>query len=121
MYGGGFATIPADLRDMFAPALSVPYIACRRPCGRPPVSHRNPRAVLVSGISHHDVDNEIPKARRAYEMTMQPIVARSVVGFLCNLCTKAVHRGRTWPATKPTCWPRQIEKTMRIRTATCFT
>jgi MFS family permease len=87
MYGGGFATVPAYLRDMFGTryvgAIHGMLLTAWSAAGI-----FGP--VLVNYIRQYNVDNGIPKAQ-AYNITMYLMAALLVVGFLCNLFIKAVH------------------------------
>jgi MFS family permease len=88
MYGGGFATVPAYLRDMFGTryvgAIHGMLLTAWSAAGI-----FGP--VLVNYIRQYNVDNGIPKAQ-AYNITMYLMAALLVVGFLCNLFIKAVHQ-----------------------------
>jgi MFS family permease len=86
MYGGGFATIPAYLRDMFGTAqvgaihgVLLTAWSCAGVAG----------PVLVNYIRQHQIDNGVPKAD-AYSVTMYIMVALLVVGFICNYLVKPV-------------------------------
>ena len=88
MYGGGFSTVPAYLRDMFGTryvgaihgllltAWSVAGIA---------------GPVLVNYIREYNVTHGVPKAQ-AYNTTMYIMAGLLVVGFIANLCVKAVDK-----------------------------
>jgi MFS family permease len=87
MYGGGFATVPAYLRDMFGTryvgAIHGMLLTAWSAAGI-----FGP--VLVNYIRQYNVDHGIPKAQ-AYNVTMYLMAALLVVGFLCNLLIRAVH------------------------------
>jgi MFS family permease len=87
MYGGGFATVPAYLRDMFGTryvgAIHGMLITAWSMAGV-----FGP--VLVNYIRQYQIDNGVPKAQ-AYNTTMYIMAALLVVGFFCNLAVKAVH------------------------------
>jgi MFS family permease len=87
MYGGGFATVPAYLRDMFGTryvgAIHGMLLTAWSAAGI-----FGP--VLVNYIRQYNVDHGIPKAQ-AYNVTMYLMAALLVVGFLCNLFIRAVH------------------------------
>ena len=87
MYGGGFATVPAYLRDMFGTryvgAIHGMLLTAWSAAGI-----FGP--VLVNYIRQYNVDNGIPKAQ-AYNITMYLMAALLVVGFLCNLFIAAVN------------------------------
>ena len=87
MYGGGFATVPAYLKDMFGTryvgaihgllltAWSVAGVA---------------GPVLVNYIRQYQIDSGVPKAQ-AYNTTMYIMAGLLVVGFICNALVQAVH------------------------------
>jgi MFS family permease len=87
MYGGGFATVPAYLRDMFGTryvgAIHGWLITAWSAAGI-----FGP--VLVNYIREYQIDHGVPKAQ-AYNTTMYIMAGLLVVGFICNLMIKAVH------------------------------
>jgi MFS family permease len=87
MYGGGFATVPAYLRDLFGTryvgAIHGMLITAWSVAGV-----FGP--VLVNYIRQYQIDSGVPKAQ-AYNTTMYIMAALLVVGFVCNLFVKAVH------------------------------
>jgi MFS family permease len=87
MYGGGFATVPAYLRDMFGTryvgAIHGMLLTAWSAAGI-----FGP--VLVNYIRQYNVDHGIPKAQ-AYNVTMYLLAALLALGFLCNLLIRAVH------------------------------
>jgi MFS family permease len=87
MYGGGFATVPAYLKDMFGTryvgAIHGWLITAWSMAGI-----FGP--VLVNYIRQYQIDHGVPKAQ-AYNITMYVMAALLVVGFVCNLFIKAVH------------------------------
>ncbi len=88
MYGGGFATIPAYLKDMFGTryvgAIHGWLITAWSAAGV-----FGP--VLVNYIRQYEIDHGVPKAQ-AYNLTMYIMAALLVAGFFCNLCIKPVHK-----------------------------
>jgi hypothetical protein len=86
MYGGGFATVPAYLRDMFGTryvgAIHGMLLTAWSAAGI-----FGP--VLVNYIRQYNVDHGVAKAD-AYNITMYLMAALLVVGFLCNLFITAV-------------------------------
>jgi MFS family permease len=87
MYGGGFSTVPADLKDMFGTryvgaihGLLLTAWSMAGIFGR----------VLVNYIREYNVTHGVPKAQ-AYNATMYIMAGLLVVGFLCNLYVRAVH------------------------------
>jgi len=95
MYGGGFATVPAYLKDMFGTryvgAIHGMLITAWSMAGI-----FGP--VLVNYIRQYQIDHGVPKAD-AYNGTMYVMAALLVIGFVCNLFIKAVderhHMGDT--------------------------
>jgi MFS family permease len=87
MYGGGFATVPAYLRDMFGTryvgAIHGMLITAWSMAGI-----FGP--VLVNYIRQYQIDHGVPKTQ-AYNTTMYIMAALLVVGFFCNLFVRAVH------------------------------
>jgi MFS family permease len=87
MYGGGFATVPAYLRDMFGTryvgAIHGWLITAWSMAGI-----FGP--VLVNYIRQYQIDHGVPKAQ-AYNVTMYIMAGLLVIGFICNLMIKAVH------------------------------
>jgi len=86
MYGGGFATIPAYLRDIFG----VQYVGAihgRLLTAWSAAGVLGP--VLVNYIRQYQIDNGVAKAD-AYTVTMYIMAGLLLVGFLCNLAMKPV-------------------------------
>ena len=81
MYGGGFATIPAYLRDMFG-TMHVGAIHGRLLTAWSAAGVLGP--VLVNYIRQYQIDHGVPKAQ-AYSVTMYIMCALLLVGFICNL------------------------------------
>ncbi len=81
MYGGGFATIPAYLRDLFG-TVNVGAIHGRILTAWSAAGVVGP--VLVNYIRQHQIDSGVPKAD-AYSITMYCMACLLVVGFVCNL------------------------------------
>jgi MFS family permease len=88
MYGGGFATVPAYLRDMFGTryvgAIHGWLITAWSMAGI-----FGP--VLVNYIREYNVTHGVPKAQ-AYNVTMYIMAGLFVIGFICNLLIKAVNK-----------------------------
>jgi MFS family permease len=98
MYGGGFATIPAYLRDMFG-TYQVGAIHGRLLTAWSVAGVLGP--VLVNYIRQYQIDNGVPKAQ-AYSVTMYIMCGLLLIGFLCNFAMRAVnekyyYRGSTQP------------------------
>ena len=86
MYGGGFATIPAYLRDMFG-TMNVGAIHGRLLTAWAVAGVLGP--VLVNYIRKFQIDHGVPKAQ-AYSVTMYIMCALLLIGLLCNLSMRAV-------------------------------
>jgi MFS family permease len=87
MYGGGFATVPAYLKDMFGTryvgAIHGWLITAWSAAGV-----FGP--VLLNYIREYQIGHGVPKAE-AYNVTMFVMAGLLVIGFFCNLFVKAVH------------------------------
>jgi MFS family permease len=86
MYGGGFSTVPAYLKDMFG----VRYVGAIHGllltawtaagiCG----------PVIVNYLREYNITHGVPKAQ-AYNNTMYIMAGLLVIGFICNFFVKAV-------------------------------
>ena len=87
MYGGGFATIPAYLRDMFG-TIQVGAIHGRLLTAWSTAGVLGP--VLVNYIREYEIGHGVAKAD-AYTTTMYIMAGLLVVGFFCNLFVRRVH------------------------------
>jgi MFS family permease len=87
MYGGGFATIPAYLRDMFG-TYQVGAIHGRLLTAWSVAGVLGP--VLVNYIRQYQIDNGVPKAQ-AYSVTMYIMCGLLLIGLLCNYAMRAVN------------------------------
>jgi MFS family permease len=98
MYGGGFATIPAYLRDVFG-TMQVGAIHGRLLTAWSVAGVLGP--VLVNYIRQFQIEHGVPKAQ-AYSITMYIMCGLLLVGFLCNLAMHPVeeryHYGIPEPA-----------------------
>jgi MFS family permease len=93
MYGGGFATIPAYLRDMFG-TMQVGAIHGRLLTAWSAAGVLGP--VLVNYIREARIAHGVPKAE-AYSVTMYIMAGLLIVGLVCNLLLRPVaerHRFR---------------------------
>ena len=88
MYGGGFATIPAYLRDMFG-TMQVGAIHGRLLTAWSVAGILGP--VLVNYIREYQIGNGVPKAQ-AYTVTMYIMVGVLLIGFISNLLVKEVNK-----------------------------
>jgi MFS family permease len=86
MYGGGFATVPAYLKDMFG----TRYVGAIHGLLLTAWSTAGILGpVLVNYIREYNVTHGVPKAQ-AYNVTMYIMAGLLVVGFICNLMVKPV-------------------------------
>jgi MFS family permease len=87
MYGGGFATVPAYLRDMFG----TRYVGAIHGLLLTAWSAAGIFGpVLVNYIREYNVTHGVPPAQ-AYNITMYLMAGLLMVGFICNACIKAVN------------------------------
>ena len=86
MYGGGFATIPAYLSDIFGTRF-VGAIHGRLLTAWSTAGVLGP--VLVNYIREYQIDRGVPKAQ-AYNVTMGVMAVLLAVGFGCNLAVRPV-------------------------------
>ena len=86
MYGGGFATIPAYLADMFGTQM-VGAIHGRLLTAWATAGVLGP--VLVNYIREYQLDNGVPNAQ-AYDVTMYILAGLLGIGFICNMLVRPV-------------------------------
>ena len=86
MYGGGFATIPAYLADLFGPQM-VGAIHGRLLTAWATAGVLGP--VLVNYIREFQIARGVPSAQ-AYDVTMYILAGFLALGFLCNLMVRPV-------------------------------
>jgi MFS family permease len=86
MYGGGFATIPAYLADLFGTQY-VGAIHGRLLTAWSTAGILGP--VLVNYIREYQIDRGVPNAQ-AYNVTMYVLAGLLVIGLLCNLAVRPV-------------------------------
>jgi len=87
MYGGGFATVPAYLRDMFG----TRYVGAIHGLLLTAWSMAGIFGpVLVNYIREYNVTHGVAPAQ-AYNVTMYVMAGLLVVGFVCNLFVRPVH------------------------------
>jgi MFS family permease len=87
MYGGGFATVPAYLRDMFG----TRYVGAIHGLLLTAWSMAGIFGpVLVNYIREYNVTHGVAKAQ-AYNVTMYVMAVLLVIGLICNAFVKAVH------------------------------
>ena len=86
MYGGGFATVPAYLRDLFG-TVNVGAIHGALLTAWSVAGVAGP--VLINYIRQYQIDHGVAKAD-AYSVTMYVMAALLVVGLLCDLAIRPV-------------------------------
>jgi nitrate/nitrite transporter NarK len=86
MYGGGFATVPAYLRDLFG-TIQVGAIHGRLITAWSMAAVLGPQ--MVNYISTYEKDHGVPKAQ-AYNTTMYLMAGLLLVGLACNLMVRPV-------------------------------
>jgi MFS family permease len=86
MYGGGFATIPAYLKDLFG-GYHVSAIHGRLLTAWSTAGIVGP--LIVNGILDHYVANHLPK-EQAYPLILHIMAGLMVVGFIANLLVRPV-------------------------------
>ncbi len=98
MYGGGFATIPAYLKDLFG-GFNVSAIHGRLLTAWSTAGIVGP--LIVNGILDHYVANKMPK-EDAYPLILHIMCGLLIVGFIANLLVRPVSE-RYWlkGATQP--------------------
>src|SRR5450631_1560808 len=87
MYGGGFATIPAYLADLFGTRM-VGAIHGRLLTAWSAAGVIGP--VLVNYIRDYQLDHGVPRAQ-VYSITMYILAGLLAIGFLCNISIKPVN------------------------------
>jgi MFS family permease len=97
MYGGGFATIPAYLKDLFG-GYHVSAIHGRLLTAWSTAGIVGP--LIVNGILDHYVANHLPK-QQAYPVILHIMAALMVVGFIANLLVRPVAK-KYWLQTADT-------------------
>jgi MFS family permease len=86
MYGGGFATIPAYIADLFGTQM-VGAIHGRILTAWASAGVLGP--VLVNYIREYQIANGVPKAQ-AYDVTMYVLAGMILVGLLCNALVRPI-------------------------------
>jgi MFS family permease len=97
MYGGGFATIPAYLRDLFG-SHNVSAIHGRLLTAWSTAGVLGP--VLVNNMREYQLAHGVDKAG-AYQTVMRIMAALLVVGFISNLLVKPVDKKYWMPDSVP--------------------
>ena len=97
MYGGGFATIPAYLRDIFG-TMHVGAIHGRLLTAWSVAGVLGP--VLITYIRDYQLHQGVPKAQ-VYSLTMYIMCAFLLIGFICNLCMRPVSEKYHYTGSRP--------------------
>jgi MFS family permease len=87
MYGGGFATVPAYLRDMFG-TLQVGAIHGRLLLAWSLAAVFGP--TLINYLRAYQIETVGLPASQAYSFTMYIMAGLLLIGFLCNIMVKPV-------------------------------
>jgi MFS family permease len=87
MYGGGFATIPAYLRDMFG-TMQVGAIHGRLLLAWSAAAILGP--MLVNYIRAYQIETMGVAPAKAYSVTMQIMAGLLLIGFICNILVRPV-------------------------------
>jgi MFS family permease len=95
MYGGGFATIPAYLRDVFG-TLHVGAIHGRLLTAWSVAGVLGPQ--LMTYIRDYQLKHGVPKAQ-TYSVTMYIMCVLLLIGFICNFCMRPVHEKHHYRGT----------------------
>jgi MFS family permease len=96
MYGGGFATIPAYLRDMYGP-YNVSAIHGRLLTAWSVAGIVGP--LIVNGILDHYIAMHVPR-EQAYPLILDIMAGLLVIGFFANLLVRPVAE-RFWLKEQP--------------------
>ena len=97
MYGGGFSTVPAYLKDMYG----TRYVGAIHGLLLTAWSAAGIFGpALVNYLRQYNIAHGVPKAQ-AYNNTMYIMAALLVIGFICNLLVKAVNERHHMKANDP--------------------
>jgi MFS family permease len=96
MYGGGFATIPAYLRDMFG-TMHVGAIHGRLLTAWSVAGVLG--SWLITTLRDDQIKAGVPKAQ-AYSVTMYIMCGLLLIGFICNFCMRPVNEKYHFRATE---------------------
>jgi MFS family permease len=92
MYGGGFATIPAYLRDIFG-TMHVGAIHGRLLTAWAAAGVLGP--VLINYIRAYQIEHGVPKTQ-SYSITMYIMCGLLLIGLICNFAMRAVDNNRLY-------------------------
>lgn len=88
MYGGGFATVPAYLRDLFG-TMQVGAIHGRLLTAWSAAGVAGP--VIVNYLREYQINTLHTPKSQAYNITMYVMAALLVIGFICNALVRPVN------------------------------
>jgi MFS family permease len=108
MYGGGFATIPAYLADIFGTQY-VGAIHGRLLTAWSTAGVLGP--VLVNYIREYQIGHGVPNAQ-AYNVTMYVLAGLLVIGLICNLMVRPVEQ-RYWMTAEELAAARAVQAGQR--------
>ena len=97
MYGGGFATIPAYLRDMFG-TTQVGAIHGRLLLAWSAAAILGP--VLINYLRAYQLNVLTLPAAEVYSITMYIMAGLLIVGLICNNLVRPVAGNLSWPVSK---------------------
>jgi MFS family permease len=106
MYGGGFATVPAYLADLFGTKM-VGAIHGRLLTAWSTAGILGP--VLVNYIREYQLAHGVPRAQ-AYSVTMYILAGLLAIGFICNWRVHAVAQDRYMKTSDPALAPQSVLK-----------
>jgi MFS family permease len=106
MYGGGFATVPAYLADLFGTKM-VGAIHGRLLTAWSTAGILGP--VLVNYIREYQLAHGVPRAQ-AYSITMYILAGLLAIGFLCNWAIRPVAQDRYMKADEPVLAPQPASR-----------
>jgi MFS family permease len=97
MYGGGFATIPAYLRDLFG-TMHLGAVHGRLITAWSMAAVLGPQ--LINYVSTYQIAHGVPRAE-AYNATMYLMAGLLLLGLACNLLIRPVHERFHHPEASP--------------------
>ncbi|MES2741186.1 MAG: OFA family MFS transporter [Pseudomonadota bacterium] len=110
MYGGGFATIPAYIADLFGTQM-VGAIHGRILTAWAAAGVLGP--ILVNYIRDYQLDHGVPKAQ-AYDVTMYVLAGLILLGLLCNLMVGPIAE-RHFMTDKELAAEKKLSRERRVR------
>ena len=100
MYGGGFATVPAYLKDLFG-TMNVGAIHGRLLTAWSVAGILGP--LLVNGIRDHQDQGRLTRAWTFMRQTMYLMAGLLIIGLVCNLANSARGRPVSFPRKRRPC------------------